>query len=492
MSEKTVIIIGAGLAGLSAGCFARMNGYKARIFELHSLPGGVCTSWKRQGYVFDGCIHFLMGHRPGNAAYELYKTLGITDSCKFIDLPSYFTMVDESIGRSFAFTSDVPAAFDTLKSYSPGDARFFDELLAGSQALRGIDFFKMMEKPQEMIGVFDKLKMLWTMRSAGRYMSGKYKQRIDEYVKQFKDPWCRFVIQSLFFPQVPVWFIMMLLASLADNQLGYIYGGSLEFVKPIEKKFKDLGGEITYKAAVEEIIVKDNKAVGVRLADKSEHFAGIIISAADGHSTIFDMLGGKYVDDNINNMYKTWEMFPGAVMASYGVAKDYTDKPHACMLRLKKPFNIGGKDVDVIAVRQFDAVSGYAFPGKTGLQVECLAGDWEFWNNLVKDRRRYDVEKDRISKELLAILEPHYPGMSSAVEVTDVATPYTTWRYTRNHKGAFEGWLPAPEAISARVGKTLPGLGNFYMAGQWVAPGGGVTPCLFSGRQAIQLIRSSE
>jgi len=51
------IIIGADVAGLSAGCYGQMNGYDTKIFELHTLPGGLCTSWKRKGYVFDGCIH---------------------------------------------------------------------------------------------------------------------------------------------------------------------------------------------------------------------------------------------------------------------------------------------------------------------------------------------------------------------------------------------------------------------------------------------------
>ncbi|MGD8736147.1 MAG: NAD(P)-binding protein, partial [Anaerolineae bacterium] len=44
MDLETVIVIGAGLAGLSAGCFAQMNGYRSRIFEHHSRPGGVAAA----------------------------------------------------------------------------------------------------------------------------------------------------------------------------------------------------------------------------------------------------------------------------------------------------------------------------------------------------------------------------------------------------------------------------------------------------------------
>ncbi len=52
MSEKTLAIIGAGVAGLAAGCYVRMNGYTTHIFEKEPRPGGVCTSWRRGEYVF--------------------------------------------------------------------------------------------------------------------------------------------------------------------------------------------------------------------------------------------------------------------------------------------------------------------------------------------------------------------------------------------------------------------------------------------------------
>ena len=61
MSKKKIIIIGSGIAGLSAGCYLQINGYDTEIFELHNTPGGLCTAWKRNGYTFDGCIHSLGG-----------------------------------------------------------------------------------------------------------------------------------------------------------------------------------------------------------------------------------------------------------------------------------------------------------------------------------------------------------------------------------------------------------------------------------------------
>lgn len=62
--EKSMIIIGAGFAGLAAGIYGRINGYNTEIYEMHNLPGGLCTSWKRKGYTFDACIHWLVGSSP--------------------------------------------------------------------------------------------------------------------------------------------------------------------------------------------------------------------------------------------------------------------------------------------------------------------------------------------------------------------------------------------------------------------------------------------
>jgi len=96
-----------------------------------------------------------------------------------------------------------------------------------------------------------------------------------------------------------------------------------------------------------------------------------------------------------------------------------------------------------------------------------------------------------VAREFLASVERYYPGLSSQVEVVDVATPYTTWRYTLNRKGAWGAWLMTPDIMKERIERKLPGLKNFYLAGQWVMCGG-VPPSLFSGRHAIQLMCHDE
>jgi len=73
---ESIIIIGAGMGGLAAGIYGQTNGYKTRVFEMHTLPGGQCSSWKRGGFTFDACIHHLFGCAPSSRIYGLWKELG--------------------------------------------------------------------------------------------------------------------------------------------------------------------------------------------------------------------------------------------------------------------------------------------------------------------------------------------------------------------------------------------------------------------------------
>lgn len=489
MTENTVLIIGAGVAGLSTGCFAQMNGYQCRIMEHHSQPGGVAAAWKRHNYLIDGGIHFLMGYRPGTALYELYRQLGVLPACRCVDMTTYGRFIFEESGRRMDITPDLDRLAGDWKAHSPGDAQVIDELIAGARAMQGLDMSEFgLSKPPELTGPLDWLKDMWSMRGLLKYVTGRHSRPVADYVRAVRDPWLRECIKNLFLPEAPVYFVMMILGMLADGQLGFLEGGCLEFVQAIEKRYCDLGGRVTYNATVEEILVERDRAVGVRLADGSKHRADVIVSAADGYSTLFRLLGGRYLTDRIKNRYANWKRFRPMLMISYGVGREFPGEPPFTTVILKDPIEIHRQATGTIFVRVMNYGSRFAPPGKTVVQVEFDA-EWEYWNDLQRENRAaYETEKERVAAEALRRLEALYPGISQQVEVIDVATPYTFWRYTLNDRGAWEGWLPTPDTITAQVERTLPGLAGFYMAGQWVMPGGGVPPCLYSGRHVVQLL----
>ncbi len=512
MAEKSIIVIGAGLAGLATGVYAQMNGYQSHILEHDSKPGGVAAAWRRGDYLIDGGIHFVMGHKPGQPIYDLYRELGTAQADSLVDMTTYGRFLDETSGRNIVVTQDLDRLARDLKAISPADVRLIDELIAGARAMQssGALFEVGMGSPPELTGPLEQLKVMWGMRQVFKYLTGKYAQPMSEYAQSAHDPWLRVFLTGLFLPEVPAWFVFMVLALMADGQMGLLAGGCPDFILPIEQRYKALGGQVTYKATVEEILVEDTPlpvsgrgrgrfpsphrggarggvAVGVRLADGSEQRADVVVSAADGYSTIFKLLGGRYVDEKTKERYRTWKLIRPAVMVSFGVARTFPDEPHFIAIMLQNPFVVGNQKIEGLMIRIFNYSPRFAPPGKTVVQVS-FETEWDYWNDLQKDRPRYEAEKERVAAEVLARLEAYFPGIKSQVEVTDVATPYTTWRYTLNYKGAYMGWLPTPETIMTAIPRTLPGLANFYMVGQWVLPGGGVPPCLYSGRHVVQIL----
>ena len=487
MAEKSIIIIGAGLAGLAAGCYARMNGYRALILEHYAEPGGVAKAWSRNGFLIDGGVHYLMGHRPGLACHHLYQELGVFKDRTFPDLTDYVHFIDEPTGHQVSFTPDLDRLVADLKKIAPEDAALIDEFFAGVRSMQKTDIFNLMEQPIELLGAFGPLKQLWHLRRSLRWLGGRYNQNIIEFSSTIQNACLRRMLTHLFLPEMPAWFMLFILALLANRQMGFITGGCSDFADSLVERYQNLGGEIRFNSTAKEILVHQNRAVGVRLEDGAELRSDVVVSAGDGYSTIFKLLGGRFVDAKLKSRYEKWPRIKPLMTLSFGVNREFKNDPALNFLLFKDPMPVGNEICDGFPLRFFNYSDKFAPPGKTVVQV-LLITDWKFWNDLRDDRVRYDAAKKKICDETLARLERHYPGIASQVELTDVATPYTTWRYTLNHEGAFMGWSPTPQALRAPFKKTLPGLENFYMAGQWVMPGGGVPPCFYAGRHVIQIL----
>lgn len=128
--------------------------------------------------------------------------------------------------------------------------------------------------------------------------------------------------------------------------------------------------------------------------------------------------------------------------------------------------------------------------GKTVLTI-MLNTDYDYWKKLSEDNTVYNQKKEEIGSKIIELLDQRFPGISSQVEMMDIATPMTFERYTGNWKGSFEGWLITPEnahLIMKPMSQTLPGLSNFYMCGPWVEPGGGLPTGIMSGRRLLKRI----
>ena len=486
MADKSIIIIGAGIAGLSAGCYGRMNGYSTRIFEMHNIPGGLCTSWQRKGYTIDGCLHWLVGSAPESSFYKIWEELGAVQKADIVNHEE-FMRVEGDDGRIFILYTDIDRLEKHMIEIAPEDRDVIKEFIKG---IRSCTIEWPVDKAPELYGIIDGLKFLIKMSPSMLSLRKWNLISIQDFATRFKNPLLREAFPVIWPAEFPISFILMTLAWMHKKEAGYPVGSSLKFSRSIEKRYRDLGGEISYNSPVTKILVENDRAVGVRLEDGSEYKADYIISAADGYTTIFNMLEGKYADITIKGYYDNQPIFPPLVHVALGVNRSFDEIPHTVQginFPLKQPITIAGKEWRRMSAHFYNFDPTLAPAGKTVVKV-MFYSDYAYWKSLSEDINRYNTEKEHIADLVIAALDRRFPGLVSQVEMRDVATPVTFHRYTGNWQGSFEGWMITPKTHSLRISKTLPGLDNFYMAGQWVEPGGGLPPAAFSGRNVVQVL----
>lgn len=169
--------------------------------------------------------------------------------------------------------------------------------------------------------------------------------------------------------------------------------------------------------------------------------------------------------------------------------RDLSDEPHWVTYLLERAVLIGGEERHEIGVKHYCFDPSLAPPGKSVVEV-MLRSHYPYWRRIY-GRRLYDSEQTQVSDLVIEQLERIYPGLSHDIEFVDEATPVSYERYTGNWLGSTTGWLLTKETMMLMIRgmrKTLPGLRNFYMAGQWVEPGGTVPIVAMSGRNVIQMI----
>ncbi|MBK7134522.1 MAG: NAD(P)/FAD-dependent oxidoreductase [Bacteroidales bacterium] len=489
-NDKSVIIIGAGFAGLATGIYALMNGYKTEIFEMHNLPGGLCTSWDRKGYTFDGCIHWLVGSNPKSGMHDMWEETGVIQNRPIINMDEYFR-VEDSSGRTVVFYNDVDRLEKHLLEFSPKDEKPIKRFAQGIRMCIPFD------SPSKHDPFYIKIKK--QIRSAsifianGKKMQDWMKITAGDFAKEFSDPLLAEAFRQMWIPEFSMFFMLFTFAYLHTKNAGYPIGGSKPMALALEAKYKELGGKINYKKRVSRILTSQGKATGIRLDDGNEHTAGRVISAADGHATIFDMLEGKYADKKVLEPYEKWPRFASLLYVSLGVNRRFDEVAKTVSgmtFKLKEPVMIADKMREWLSVHIFNQDSTLAPDGKTVLNV-MLESDYYFWKSLAENRKNYDQKKDEAAKTIISLLEQRFPGITPLVEVTDVATPLTFERYTGNWNGSFEGWLITPEnsgTLMKPMSQTLPGLDRFYMCGQWVEPGGGLPTALMSAKRLVKKI----
>lgn len=479
---KKIIIVGAGIAGLTAGVYARQSGFDVTIYESHSIPGGASTSWRRKGYLFEGGMHWLTGSSPHIALNRLWRETGaLDDNTSIYNRDPFF--VFEKDGKQICLYRDVDRLEKHLLQLSPEDDREirtlcrdikkFTHVSMPISNLKGVQLKnKTKENPWKM------LSMLPALPRMGFYAGLSAK----EYAMRFQSPLLQELFQGVVGEENSATALIFTLATLASGDGGYPEGGSLGMAARIADKFLALGGRIQYNAMVNQVIVENGIATGI-LVDGKKLPADAVIVTQDTLTAIDSLFHQPIREPWAEKMRQNTVPMLNTFFC-FGVKADLCRLPESSFFTLEEPICCGGRKINALGVNNYAAYPGYAPKGCTALTGSIMGDSYEWWKARREDGS-YGAEKQKLAEAFMKALTRKYPQLEGAFEVWDIATPLTYERYLHSYKGSWMSILKKNTRMTLYPCKPE-SIRNLYFAGQRLMPPGGLPCAVETGRKAVQ------
>lgn len=481
---KKVVIIGVGVAGLSAGIYARQSGFDTTIYESHSIPGGASTSWRRKGYYFEGGLHWLTGSSPKTQLNKLWREVGaLDDSVAIYNRDPFFSY--ESNGTRACLYRNIQQLRAHFLALSPADRKQINRLCADIKKFTRVQM-PVMDLPKLRAKHPAKfpLSMLFSMIPAMPRMRYYQNMSTREYAEKFQSPQIRSLLLNMIGEDYCASGVLFTIATLVSGDGGYPAGGSLAMAGRMAKYYESLGGTISYRSPVEKVIVEDGTAKGVVIGGKTI-LADAVIVTQDTRNAIDTLFDEPIREPWADQMRQETEPMLN-VFVGIGVEADLSGLPENCSFPVEEPIRVGNLTFGSIGFNNYAGVKGYAPEGCTALTTALVGDSYDFWKQCRADGT-YDAQKKAIADAVIRALVQKYPQTDGKIAVIDVATPLTYERYLGSYKGSWMTLMTKGKGNVRYTGKPE-NIQNLYFAGQRLVSPGGLPVALTTGRTAAQYL----
>ncbi len=473
-----VVVIGAGIGGLTCANYLAKAGARVLLLERHSIAGGYASSFTKKGYYFDAAAHYLSSCRERGQLGRLIADHSLND---YVTLQRYSPSDTILLPRH---TIELPTQFseiiDTFQRHFPSEAtkiRKLFEYMANTDAVAL--YVQLKDKLfSELLDEFlsdQKLKAVLELLLANIGSSAARASAVSS-VFLFRE----YIFDGGYYPK----------------------GGMQQFCDALVKRFQDYGGTTLFGTPAKKIkLDHNNKITGVLV--KKDHLirARYIVSNCNPFQTFFKLIEGQEgLNGKYNQYRKTLQNRSpsiSAFMLHIGTTSALQDRiRHRGCIWYCPTYNVHscyGKWMDGVVDFSDDNFvfasspslhdSSLAPPGKDSLQL--IVG------TSYKDKDFWDKNKERLANAVIKRAEHFISGLSQIIDFCLIATPLTLEKYTLNYEGAMYGWSPIPSQVGrGRLIEQLP-VSGLHLVGHWSGPPagtGGIPMAVYSGRSVATRI----
>ncbi len=473
-----VVIIGAGIAGLTCGALLAKKGNKVLIVEKNPIVGGYCSSFHKDGFIFD-VVSILLGCGKGGKIYNILEKIGVAGNLEFVKLQNYLTLHTPD-NEVLAIPPDRETAIENLSAMFPSDR----------DGIQGL--FQTME------GMYRELYTAADTAQGGlrflsspfirRYGNSTYKELLDEFIQDRK---LQFILSAISVgfggmssERVSALYISNVIMTFFLEG-GYLpVGGMQRLPDEIAKAFCGFGGTVTLGQRVGNIIVNNGAAEGVSFSDGTAISSSCIISNTDARQTFSSLIDEDRVPVSYREKLKQLKPSPSAFVVNIGVDMDLNALPLTHQVLF-----FSAADPDEITREVEKMSNGYVnncIVYIPTLENPSLAPHGRHIINLLSlpshdARQDWTREGKSIADQMVRALERLIPNLTEHIVHISYMTPDFFEHYTLNSHGAWSGWSHTPEQFGMRRLPQKTPVKGLFLAGHWTAPGGGVTASMISG-----------
>lgn len=479
-----IVIVGAGVAGLTAGIYARLNGFDAEIYEKHHLPGGNLTGWNRGDYHIDNCIHWLTGTNPVTPMYRTWVDTGVLGDVEIYQADALYTY--EHHGISLSLSRDLNRLYADMLALSPRDDRQISSFIRAVSAAKSlIDV-----SPKHNDRRCTTAELLTSLPLLMRY----HRLTTRELGERFRHPVIRGFLECLFPADFGALGLLVAMATFCADNGGIPRGGSLAAAQRMARRFTDLGGVLHCGTAVTGIDVRNGRAVSVSLDNGGVVGADEVILAVDPAFAFGSLLDKACLPQGLKKLYDHPSV---SRFSSFhcAFACDLPELPFAGDRMFTLPEEWQNKlKTRYLILREYAHESGFSPEGKSLIQTMHYCGEDECQRfiRLKKNPDVYRAHKREIAEAILNLTVSRYPQLKEKLHILDIWTPATYKRFTGADVGSYMGFSFPPKLNPLFMSGKLKGLKNVFLATQWQQAPGGLPVAAKAGVSAVRDIMKKQ